>query len=101
MSPARISRDDVIHVARLARLALTEDEISEFTDQLASILEHAAGISSLDLAGLEPTAHPIPLSNVLRPDVPRPGVDREEVLAAAPETQDGRFRVPRILGDAS
>ena len=99
MSPARITRDDVVHVARLARLDLSEEEIAEFTGQLASILEHAARVSALDVAGVEPTAHPFPLSNVLRPDVPRPGVDRDEVLAAAPAAEDGRFRVPRILGE--
>ena len=99
MSPARITRDDVVHVARLARLGLSEEEISEFTSQLASILEHAARVSALDVAGLEPTAHPFPLSNVLRPDIPRPGVDRDEVLAGAPAAEDGRFRVPRILGE--
>jgi len=95
--PERLTRADVEHVARLARLALTEDEIERFTDQLAVILEHAADVAALDLADVEPTAHPLPLVNVLRPDEVRPGVDRAEVLAQAPATEDGRFRVPRII----
>jgi len=95
--PERLTRADVEHVARLARLALTEDEIERFTDQLAVILEHAADVAALDLADVEPTAHPLPLVNVLRPDTVRPGVDRAEVLAQAPAAEDGRFRVPRIM----
>jgi aspartyl-tRNA(Asn)/glutamyl-tRNA(Gln) amidotransferase subunit C len=95
--PDRLTRADVEHVARLARLALTEDEIERFTDQLAVILEHAADVAALDLADVEPTAHPLPLVNVLRPDEVRPGVDRAEVLAQAPAAEDGRFRVPRIM----
>jgi aspartyl-tRNA(Asn)/glutamyl-tRNA(Gln) amidotransferase subunit C len=95
--PDRLTRSDVEHVAQLARLALTEDEIERFTGQLAVILEHAADVAALDLADVEPTAHPLPLVNVLRPDEVRPGVDRAEVLAQAPAAEDGRFRVPRIM----
>jgi aspartyl-tRNA(Asn)/glutamyl-tRNA(Gln) amidotransferase subunit C len=95
-----LSRDDVRHVARLARLELTEDELDVFTGQLATILEHAAQVSALDTTGVEPTAHPFPLVNVLRPDVVRPSLPRDEVLAEAPSAEDGRFRVPRILEDA-
>ena len=97
---SRISRTDVVHVAHLARLALTDDEITELTGQLEAILEHAAQVSALDTEGVAPTAHPLPLVNVLRPDDPRPCLDRDEVLAEAPATEDGRFRVPRILGEA-
>ncbi|HEX9466942.1 MAG TPA: Asp-tRNA(Asn)/Glu-tRNA(Gln) amidotransferase subunit GatC [Acidimicrobiia bacterium] len=93
----RITRADVEHVARLARLALTEDEIGQFTEQLEVILEHAAQVAALDTHDVPPTAHPLPLVNVLRPDEPRPSLDREEVLAMAPAAEDGRFRVPRIL----
>lgn len=93
----RITRADVEHVARLARLALTEDEISRFTDELAHILDHAADLATLDLDGVEPTAHPLPLTNVMRPDEVRPPLPRAEVLAEAPAVEDGRFRVPRIL----
>jgi aspartyl-tRNA(Asn)/glutamyl-tRNA(Gln) amidotransferase subunit C len=96
----RISRTDVEHVATLARLALAEDEIEQFTEQLGVILEHAEDVASLELEGVEPTAHPLPLSNVLRLDEVRPCLDREEVLAQAPAAEDGRFRVPRILGEA-
>lgn len=97
---ARITRADVEHVAALARLALTDDEIEEFTEQLGVILDHAAQVSALDTADVPPTAHPVPLVNVLRPDQVQPCLDRDEVLAQAPETENGQFRVPRILGEA-
>lgn len=87
-------------MARLARLALTDDELDVLTKELGAILEHAAQVSALDTAGVEPTAHPLPLVNVFRADVARPGLARDEVLAAAPEAEGGRFRVPRILGEA-
>lgn len=96
----RITRDDVAHVAGLARLALTDDELDLFTEQLAAVLDHAEDVASLDTAGVPPTAHPLPLANVLRDDVPRPSVDRDEVLAAAPSVEDRRFRVPPVLGEA-
>ena len=97
MAPERLTRADVEHVARLARLALTEDETLRFTEQLGVILDHAADVAALDLVDVPPTAHPVPLVNVLRADEVRPGVDRDEVLAQAPAAEDGRFRVPRIL----
>jgi aspartyl-tRNA(Asn)/glutamyl-tRNA(Gln) amidotransferase subunit C len=97
---APISRADVAHVARLARLDLTEDELDRFTAQLAAVLEYASDVASLDTAGVPPTAHPLELLNVLRDDVPVPSLDRDEVLAMAPDAVDGRFRVPRILGEA-
>ena len=96
----RISRADVAHVARLARLDVTEDELDRFTEQLGAVLEHAADVEALDTSGVEPTAHPLPLKNVLREDEVRPSLDRDEVLAQAPAAEDGRFRVPRILGEA-
>ena len=95
--PAPLERADVAHVAHLSRLGLTEDELDRFTVQLAAVLEHAADVAALDTSGVEPTAHPLPLENVLRDDVPTPCLDRDEVLAMAPEAEDGRFRVPRIL----
>src|SRR5687768_973218 len=101
MTPPRITRADVEHVAKLARLALTDEEIEQFTGQLGTILEHAARITALDTADVPPTAHPFPLKNVLRPDEPRPGLDRDEVLAMAPEAADDRFRVPQILPEGS
>jgi aspartyl-tRNA(Asn)/glutamyl-tRNA(Gln) amidotransferase subunit C len=96
----RITRSDVEHVARLARLALSDEEIERFTGQLEVILEHAADVSALDTEGVPPTAHPLPLVNVVRSDEPQPGVSRDDVLAMAPDAHDGRFRVPRILGEA-
>lgn len=99
MAP-RITRDDVAHVARLARLELTDDELETFTGQLSAVLDHAADVEALDLAGEPPTDHPLPLGNVLRPDVLGPTLDPSEVLAAAPQVEDGRFRVPPILGEA-
>ncbi len=95
--PEPITRADVEHVARLARLALTEDEIARFTGELGAILEHAADLAALDLDDVEPTAHPLPLTNVTRADEIRPSLPRDEVLAEAPAVEDGRFRVPRIL----
>ena len=96
-APATLTRSDVEHVAQLARLALTDDEIERLTVELGAVLEHAADVASLDLADVPPTAHPLPLRNVLRDDDVRPSLDRDEVLAAAPAAEDGRFRVPRIL----
>jgi aspartyl-tRNA(Asn)/glutamyl-tRNA(Gln) amidotransferase subunit C len=86
-------------VARLARLDVTDDEVALFTEQLAAVLDHAAGVAALDTSGVPPTAHPLPLVNVLREDETRPSLDRDEVLAQAPAAEDGRFRVPRILGE--
>ena len=97
---SRITGDDVRHVARLARLDITDDEVELFTGQLEAVLQHAQDVEALDVAGVPPTAHPLPLANVFREDEPRPGVDRDEVLAMAPDAADGRFRVPRILGEA-
>ncbi len=96
----RISTEQVAHVARLARLDLTDDELEHYTDQLAAILDHAADIEALDLEGVEPMTHPVPLVNVLREDIVRPCLDRDEVLAAAPAAESGRFKVPPILGEA-
>ena len=96
----RISATDVAHVARLARLDLTDEELSRFAGQLAAVLDHAAGVAALDTAGVAPTAHPLPVHNVFREDEPRPSLGREDMLAMAPSAEDGRFRVPRILGEA-
>ena len=96
----RITTDDVAHVARLARLRLTDGELQQFTEQLAAVLDHARDVEALDTAGVAPTAHPLPLVNVLRDDEVRPSLDRAEVLAEAPAVEADRFRVPRILGEA-
>lgn len=99
-APNRLSRDDAAYVARLARIELSDEELDLYAAQLATVLDHAAEIAALDTVGVEPTAHPLPLRNVLRDDEPRPSLDRDEVLSQAPEAESGRFRVPRILGDA-
>lgn len=95
-----ISPADVEHVAKLSRLALTAEEIEHLTQELGGILGHAADIEALDLDGVPATAHPLPLENVFRLDEVRPTLDRDEVLAQAPASEDHRFRVPRILGEA-
>ena len=94
----RITAADVAKVARLARLDLAPDEIQRMTSQLDGMLEHFADVDALDLASVEPMTQPFPLVNVFRPDVAQPCLDREEVLAAAPAAEDGRFRVPPVVG---
>ncbi|MCB0975556.1 MAG: Asp-tRNA(Asn)/Glu-tRNA(Gln) amidotransferase subunit GatC [Actinobacteria bacterium] len=94
---AKITREDVAHVAALARLDVTDDELDRFTKQLDAILEHAASVEALDIDGVKPTYHPLPLVNVFRDDVVRPSIERDAVLSQAPEAEDGRFRVTRIL----
>lgn len=100
MASRRITTEDVAHVAQLARLRLSDEELEQFTGQLAAVLDHARDVEALDTAGVPPTAHPLPLTNVLRDDVVEPSLDRAEVLAAAPAVEADRFRVPRILGEA-
>jgi len=92
-----LSPEVVAHVAQLARLDLTDDELALYTSQLAAVLEHAADVEALELDDVPPTHHPLPIVNVLRDDDPRPGLDRDEVLAMAPDAEEGRFRVPRIM----
>lgn len=94
----RISTDDVVHVAKLARLELSPEEIDRTTAQLADMLEHFADIDELDLADVVPMTQPYPLTNVLRADEVQRTLDRDEVLAAAPDAFEGRFRVPPIVG---
>ena len=97
--PGRLTREDVAHVAALARLHLSEAELDLYTEQLAKVIDHAADVASLDLHGVVPTAHAMAVTNVLRTDEPHPCLDRTEVLAQAPSVEDDRFRVPRILGE--
>jgi len=96
MSEPVISGADVVRVAALARLALRPDEVDRFTAQLADVLGHAAEVSALDTGDVVAMAHPFDLTGVMRADEPRPGVDRDEVLAQAPAAEHGRFRVPGI-----
>lgn len=92
-----ITRDEVAHLARLARLELTADELDHYADQLDVILTSVARISEVAAQDVPPTSHPVPLVNVTRPDVARPGLTSVEALAGAPAVEDERFRVPRIL----
>ncbi|HEX9339006.1 MAG TPA: Asp-tRNA(Asn)/Glu-tRNA(Gln) amidotransferase subunit GatC [Pseudonocardiaceae bacterium] len=94
-----ISRDEVAHLARLARLAVTEDELTTFAGQLDVILQSVATVGEVAADDIPPTSHAVPLVNVFRTDVVRPGLTQAQALAAAPAAEDGRFRVPRILGE--
>ena len=91
-----ITREDVLHVARLARLELVGDEVEQMREQLSAILEAVGKVAELDLEGVEPTAHPLDLVNVLAEDEPRPSLTREEALANAPDPEDGFFGVPAV-----
>ena len=88
---------DIAHVARLARLGLSAEELSGYETQLGAILDHAARVQQIDTDGVEPTAHPLPMVNAFRADVVRPSLVRDEVLEQAPDHQDGYFRVPPHL----
>jgi len=94
----RITPADVAKVARLARLDLTVDEVDRAAHQLGDMLDHFADVDALDLSSVTPMTQPYPLRNVLRDDEVRPCLDRDEVMAAAPRSEDGRFWVPPVLG---
>ncbi len=89
-----IDREQVLHVARLARLRLTDDEVERMTGELSSVLDHIEKIDELDLDEVAPTSHVVELENVLRPDEPRPSLPREAALAEAPDSEGAGFRVP-------
>ena len=91
-----ITRDDVVHVARLARLEIPADEVERLQRELAAILAAVGKVSELDLADVEPTSHPLDVVNVSREDEPRPSLPRDEALANAPDAADGAFRVPAV-----
>jgi len=93
--------DEVRHVASLARLALTDDEVEALAPQLNAILGYAEAVGEVAAEDVPPTVHPFSLSNVMRPDERRPSLSREAVLAAAPEVEEDRFAVPRILAEES
>ena len=94
-----ISRDEVAHLAKLARLAVTENELDLFAGQLDVILQSVATVGDIADADIPPTSHAVPLTNVFREDVVRPSLGQQQALSGAPEAEDGRFRVPRILGE--
>jgi aspartyl-tRNA(Asn)/glutamyl-tRNA(Gln) amidotransferase subunit C len=89
-----IERDQVLHVARLARLRLSDDEVERMAGELSQILGHVDKMNELDLEGVEPTSHVVELQNVLREDTPRPSLPRERALEQAPDVAEGGFRVP-------
>ena len=91
---AGISRDEVLHVARLARLELTDDEVARFQEQLSAILEAVSKVSELDLGDVPPTAHPLEIANTWAEDEPRPSLPLDDVFANAPDRDDDYFRVP-------
>jgi aspartyl-tRNA(Asn)/glutamyl-tRNA(Gln) amidotransferase subunit C len=93
-----ISREDVLHVARLARLEIPEDDIERVQEQLGAILEAVGKVAELDLTGVEPTSHPLDVVNQWDEDEARPSLDREDALANAPDPADGAFRVPAVGG---
>ncbi len=94
-----ISRDEVAHLARLARLAVTDDELDMFAGQLDVIRQSVARVGEVAAEDTPPTSHAVLLTNVFREDQPRPGLTRQQALAGAPAVEDDRFRVPRILGE--
>jgi aspartyl-tRNA(Asn)/glutamyl-tRNA(Gln) amidotransferase subunit C len=96
---AAISREEVAHLARLSRLAVTEEELDTFAGQLDVILQSVARIGDVAADDIPPTSHSVPLTNVYRDDVVRPSLKQEDVLAGGPDTAEGRFRVPRILSE--
>jgi aspartyl-tRNA(Asn)/glutamyl-tRNA(Gln) amidotransferase subunit C len=98
-SGAGIGRDDVAHLARLARLAVTEDELDVFAGQLNVILGSVARVAEVAAGDIPPTSHAVPMTNVYRADEVRPSLPREAVLRGAPAVEDDKFRVPQILGD--
>ena len=95
----RISRDDVAHLAHLARLAVSEAELDTFAGQLDVILGAVARVADVAAADIPPTSHAVAMTNVFRPDEVRPSLPREDVLAGAPAVEDDKFRVPRILSE--
>ena len=95
-----ISRDEVAHLARVARLAVTEEELDLFASQLEVILTSVARVGEVAAADIPPTSHAVGLTDVFRADVPRPGLTQQQALSGAYATEDGRFRVPRILDES-
>jgi aspartyl-tRNA(Asn)/glutamyl-tRNA(Gln) amidotransferase subunit C len=93
----RITREEVAHVAKLARLEMNEEEMEQYTGQLNAILEYAGKLNHIETGNISPTAHVLPLRNVFREDKVEPGLPRQNALANAPEEESGMFRVPRVI----
>ena len=98
-APAAISRDELAHLAALARIDLSDAELDHLAPQLSVILESVASINGVASDDIPPTSHALPMTNVFRDDVVRPGLTAAEALSGAPEVEQQRFKVPRILGD--
>ncbi|WP_370943852.1 Asp-tRNA(Asn)/Glu-tRNA(Gln) amidotransferase subunit GatC [Amycolatopsis sp. cg5] len=94
-----ISRDEVAHLAKLARLAVTDEELDVFAGQLDQILDAVAKVGQVADQDIPPTSHAVPLTNVFREDVVKPSLSQQQALSGAPAEEEGRFRVPRILGE--
>ena len=92
-----LSREEVLHIAQLARVGLSEEDVAKFQEQLSEILDHFEALKALDTEGVEPTSHPLSLESVMRPDEVRPSLPREEVLANAPLADADAFRVRAVL----
>ncbi len=92
-----LTSEEVLHIARLARIALTDEDVRRFTAQLSGILDHFTALTAVNTEGLEPTAHPLPLSNVMREDLVAPSLPQDEALANAPRSEDGYVRVRAVL----
>lgn len=92
-----LTREEVLHIAHLARVGLDEAEVAKFQEQLSEILDHFQALAELDTEGVEPTSHPLPLESVMRADEVRPSLSRDEVLANAPLVEDGALRVRAVL----
>ena len=92
-----LSHEDVLHIAKLARLALSDDDVERFQAQLSQILEHFEALRGVDTEGVPPTAHTLQLENIMRPDVDRPSMPPEETMANAPDSEDNLFRVRAVL----
>ena len=93
----KLTRKQVVHIAELARLSLTEDEMALYQEQLSAVLEYAERLQALETDVISPTATVLPVHNVMRDDDPCPSMDKEDILANAPEAQDGCFRVQAVL----
>jgi aspartyl-tRNA(Asn)/glutamyl-tRNA(Gln) amidotransferase subunit C len=92
-----LTREEVLHIAWLARVGVSEEDVAKFQEQLSDILDHFQTLQALDTEGVEPTSHPLPLESVMRSDEARPSLPREDVLANAPQSDEGAFRVRAVL----
>ena len=98
-NPSAITREQVAHLGRLARMSLTDEELDRYSAQLADIVAAVARVTEVATPDVPATSHPMPLQNVFREDVPRPSLSQVQALSGAPDAEDGRFRVPRILDE--